>query len=82
MRKQMKDLQRQIVNYVKDQFPGPMKYHFTWELVSNVVEEYLLLHYVGGADIERALSYIAEIIPEVSQEELVKVVKGEINGNL
>ena len=75
MRAELKEIQKALVNYIREQFPGPMKFHFTWELVSNVVEEYLLLHYIGGADIEKAINCIAEMIPEIHEDELMEVIK-------
>lgn len=42
MNKDFKEKLKILVDYIKEMFPGPMKFHFTYDLVQNVIEENLL----------------------------------------
>lgn len=60
-----------FLSYMEDNFPEPMQYPFTRELVENVVR-YAYEHH--GHSSWSALYMITDIIPEVSYEELEKML--------
>lgn len=57
-----------FMEYMRTEFPEPMKYHFTYDLVQNIVE-YLMEQYEDNTHLAHEIS---ELIPEVTEEEVLK----------
>ncbi len=60
----------QLIQYIADEFPEPMENHFTYDMVSNIIK-YAAKNFARND----ALYHIAEIIPEVSTDELAPVLE-------
>ena len=69
------DIRKKLVSYIREEFPGPMRYNFCWDLVENVIEECLIDYYAGEGDLDKAIKVMSCIIPEVTEMELMNVIK-------
>lgn len=57
-----------FMKYVRTKFPGPMRSHFTYDLLENTIN-YLMDQFEDN----RHLAYtISEIIPEITEEEVLR----------
>lgn len=57
-----------FMEYMKTNFPEPMKNHFTYDLLQNTVE-----HLMEQFDDNTQLAHIiSEIVPEVTEEEILR----------
>lgn len=58
----------EFIEYIRTEFPKPMKNHFTYNLLENIVN-YLMEEF----DDNTCLAYtISKIIPEITEEEVLK----------
>lgn len=59
----------EFMEYIRTEFPEPMKYHFTYDLLENIIK-YLMEEF---EDNTYYLAHtISEIIPEITKEEVLK----------
>lgn len=56
-----------FMNYLKEQFPGCIEDHFTYDLIKNLIDYVYREH---GHTKNSARAIIASILPEVTHEEL------------
>lgn len=56
----------ELLDYLHEEFPNPMKCHFTYELVENIID-YIENHCDG---LEKAHEILVNIIPEVTTKEI------------
>lgn len=75
-RAEIVESKRKLLNYIRREFPGPMRYSFCYDLVENVIEECLIDYYIGDGDLDKAVKVMSSIIPEVSKGELMEVMEG------
>ena len=61
-----------LMNYLREEFPEPMQYHFTYDLVENVIR-----HADMNMSRDMVIYHISEMIPEVTMDEIVKVLDAE-----
>ena len=57
-----------FMEYMRTEFPKPMKNHFTYDLLRNTVE-YLMEQFDDNTHLASTLN---EIIPEITEEEILK----------
>lgn len=57
-----------FMEYMRTEFPEPMKSHFTYELLQNTVE-YLMEQFDDNTQLA---STICKIVPEVTKEEVLR----------
>ena len=57
---------KELLHYLHEEFPEPMKYHFTYDLIDNLID-YIKNHCYG---LEDAHEILLNIIPEVTMEEI------------
>lgn len=58
----------EFMEYMRNEFPEPMRNHFTYNLLKNTIE-YLMEQF----DNSTHLAYtISEIVPEVTEEEVLR----------
>lgn len=62
-----KDKLKVFMNYLKEQFPGCIEDHFTYDLIKNLIDYVYREH---GHTKNSARAIIASILPEVTYEEL------------
>lgn len=57
-----------FMEYMRTEFPDPMKYHFTYDLLQNTIE-YLMEQF---EDNKYLASVISDIVPEITEEEALR----------
>lgn len=57
---------KELLHYLWSEFPEPMKTHFTYDLVENIID-YAEEHCDG---LEEAHEFLVNMIPEVTMEEI------------
>ncbi len=57
-----------FVEYMRTEFPMPMKNHFTYNLLYNTIE-YLMEQFDDNTHLAHTIS---EIVPEITEDEILK----------
>ena len=57
-----------FMEFMRNEFPEPMKNHFTYDLLQNTIE-YLMDQFDDNTELA---SMISEIVPEVTEKEVLK----------
>lgn len=57
-----------FMEYMRTEFPEPMKNHFTYDLLENTIN-YLMEEFEDNRSLAHAIS---EIVPEVTEEEVLR----------
>ncbi len=61
---------QKLLDYIQSEFPEPMSNHFTYDLVENTIR-----YAVDNLPSDMVLYHIAEMIPEISADELADVIE-------
>ena len=61
------DVER-FMEFMRNEFPEPMKYHFTFDLLENMIN-YLMEQFDDNTQLAHTIS---EIVPEVTEEEVLR----------
>lgn len=57
---------KELLNYIKEEFSESMRFHFTYDMVENIID-WIETHCNG---LDEAHEMIVNIIPEVTMEEI------------
>lgn len=57
-----------FMEFMRSEFPEPMKYHFTYDLLGNMIN-YLMEQFDDNTQLAHTIS---EIVPEVTEEEVLR----------
>ena len=63
----------EFIEYMREEFPEPMNYHFTYDLLENIVDFVIGLCEHDDAP-ENIVPNLIELIPEVKTEEVERFV--------
>lgn len=58
----------EFMEFMREEFPEPMKNHFTYDLLQNTIE-YLMNSFDNNKELAQS---ICEIVPEITEEEVLK----------
>lgn len=58
----------EFMEYMREEFPEPMKYHFTYNLLGNVIKDLMK----QCSDKKYFANTMSTIIPEITEEEILR----------